>query len=63
MAASLKNCPFCDGKVEEHPNPQYRENYLVCYHNKDCYLCSSKEPYNFTLIPKNYMVTRWNTRS
>lgn len=62
----LKPCPFCGGKVEDHPNKAelwYNEQYFVVYHKKDCYLCEDKPPFNFTLLPKNFMLKQWNKRS
>jgi len=54
-------CPFCRGKVKEHPNPEWREDFYVCYHDEDCFLCEGSKPMNFTLINPKHIVD-WNYR-
>lgn len=55
-------CPFCQGKVSEHPNPEWRENFFACYHDENCFLCEGEKPMNFTLIKTNHINT-WNYRN
>lgn len=63
MKEKIKSCPFCGGKVTEHPNPNY-PNYYIVTHSLDCYLNDgSKPPFNFTLLPKNWCVDQWNKRA
>jgi hypothetical protein len=54
-------CPFCQGKISEHPNPEWREFYYVCYHEEDCYLCEGLKPMNFNLINVR-KINQWNLR-
>ena len=63
--AQCKPCPFCGGWVAIHPNPQHRASYYVIYHADACYMLddADKAPFNFTLLPRNYMVKRWNRRT
>jgi len=59
-----KPCPFCGGAVAEHPNPAWQKQYFVVYHRDACYFGDGdKAPFNFTLLPRNYEVRRWNTRN
>jgi len=59
----LLSCPFCGGKVDDHPTEHWNGTYFVCFHEENCFLGGSKPPFNFTLIPKNYMVERWQHRA
>ena len=36
----LKQCPFCGGKLIDHPDPeaQIRETHYVIDHTKDCFI-------------------------
>lgn len=34
----MKPCPFCGAVVEEHPSPEWRKEYWVVAHRKNCYL-------------------------
>ena len=61
----IKNCPFCNGKVENHPDPTYSKWYYIVRHNPGCYMldgCSTIFAFNFTLLPKNYRIQQWNER-
>jgi len=55
-------CPFCGGKSSDHPAEEYQDDYFVCYHMENCFLNDAKQSFNFTLIPRNYMVDRWQHR-
>jgi hypothetical protein len=57
-----KRCPFCRGEVIDHPDPEFTDSYFICIHEEDCFFWDHQPPYNFTLIPKNYMIKRWNKR-
>ncbi len=61
--SELLGCPFCGGKVSDHPMKDYQNYYYVCYHTEDCFFNVGKPPLNFTLIPRNYMVDRWQHRA
>lgn len=60
--SELLCCPFCGGEITEHPTKRFREYYLVCWHESECYMCDSKSPFNFTLLPRN-SVSQWNKRA
>ncbi len=60
--SDLLHCPFCGGRADKHPTEEYRDAYFVCYHMGNCFLNDAKHPFNFTLIPRNYMVDRWQHR-
>ena len=61
-AKKLRSCPFCNGKSAQHPNPEWREQYQVVYHEPWCWLCEDEPPYNFNLIP-TCAVASWNRRA
>lgn len=54
-------CPFCQGKVTTHPNPEWREDYYACYHEEDCYLNEGEAPMNFSMIVAR-KINQWNLR-
>jgi len=53
-----KPCPFCRAKVVKHYARHWRNQYLICYHKKSCFLY---EGYEYALIPKNELF-KWNKR-
>lgn len=58
----VKCCPFCGGRVKQHPHPDWRPYYLAVYHKDGCWICEGSPPFNFTLLPRR-MVKIWNKRS
>ena len=58
-----KPCPFCGAKVVEHPNPDWRAQYLAIYHDPKCWLNEHEDAGDFTLMPRTYHLDRWNTRA
>lgn len=58
---TAENCPFCGESVVPHPNPEWQKQYVVCYHDEDCWSNDDKPPFNFNLIPISAL-DKWNRR-
>lgn len=62
----MKSCPFCGGKVENHPSGEY----LICRHDPYCFMLNKSNTkdknthFDFTLIPNTERYRKaWERRS